>query len=173
MRLLKFAGASGTGLALDYAIYTVLCELGLAAGVANLVSASAGVTFVFLVSAHRIFETSDHFLVRLFAVYAVYQVIAIVAASWLVGTMTGVFAGAYLLGKTVVLPLTFGSNYLFTSWLLGAEVAPERPQAVTEEAVGGDERDRQRAGEDLADAEHLDHERQQPEVQQQPAALHG
>jgi putative flippase GtrA len=120
MRLAKFAGASGLGLLLDYAVYTVLCEAGLAAGVANLISASVGVTFVFLVSAHRIFDSSDHFLLRLFVIYAVYQVVAIVAASWLVDTMTGVFDGRYLLGKTVVLPLTFGANYLFTSWLFTA-----------------------------------------------------
>jgi hypothetical protein len=117
IEIAKFAGASGAGLLLDYAIYTALCEAGLAAGWANLISASVGVTFVFLVSAHRIFDSTGHFLTRLFVVYALYQVVAVAAASGLVGAMTDVFDGQYLLGKTVVLPLTFTSNYLFMAWL--------------------------------------------------------
>ena len=31
-RILQFAGVSGTGLALDYAVYTALCSAGLHAG---------------------------------------------------------------------------------------------------------------------------------------------
>jgi hypothetical protein len=126
IEIAKFAGASGAGLLLDYAIYTALCEAGLPAGWANLISASAGVTFVFLVSAHRIFDSTGHFLTRLFAVYALYQVVAVTAASALVGTMTGVFDGQYLLGKTVVLPLTFTANYVFMAWLM----TPRRRETV-------------------------------------------
>ena len=77
-------------------------------------------TFVFLVSAHRIFEgDGDRFLGRLFATYAVYQVIAILLASVAVDAATSLFGGAYLAGKLAVLPFTFTANFLFTSWLLG------------------------------------------------------
>ena len=127
LEILKFAGASGAGLLLDYAIYTALCEAGLPAGWANLISASAGVTFVFLVSAHRIFDATGHFLTRLFVVYALFQLVAVTAASALVGTMTAVLDGQYLLGKTAVLPLTFTANYLFMAWLM----TPLRRRAVT------------------------------------------
>jgi putative flippase GtrA len=121
-RIVKFAGVSGAGLCLDYAVYSLLCASGVAAGWANLVSASLGVTFVFVVSARRIFAASDeHFMLGLFAVYALYQVCAVSAASWLVGEATHLLDGQFLLGKTLVLPLSFTANYLFMSWLFGAK----------------------------------------------------
>lgn len=128
MRLVKFAGASGLGLTLDVALYTVLCAAGVEPGIANLLSATLGVTTVFLLSAHSIFDSADHFLLRLFAAYAVYQVLAIAAASWAVDAMTEVFDGRYLLGKAVVLPATFAANYLFMHWLFSER---SREEAVT------------------------------------------
>jgi hypothetical protein len=119
-QILKFAGASGAGLCLDYAIYTVLCARGVPAGWANLVSAGAGVTFVFTISARRIFASADRILLGLFAAYAVYQVVAVSTASWAVGEATQLLGGRYLLGKTLVLPLSFTANYLFMSWLFSA-----------------------------------------------------
>lgn len=122
--VLKFAGASGAGLILDFAVYTALNEAGLRAGVANLVSAACGVTLVFLLSAHRIFEgAGDRFLGRLFAAYAGYQVVAIALASLAVDGVTSLLDGAYLAGKLAVLPFTFAANYAFTSRLL----SPRRP----------------------------------------------
>jgi hypothetical protein len=120
VRIVKFAGVSGAGLCLDYAVYSLLCASGVPAGWANLVSAGLGVTFVFAVSARRIFASDGHFLLGLFAVYALYQVAAVSAASWLVGEFTHLLDGRYLLGKTLVLPLSFSANYLFMSWLFGA-----------------------------------------------------
>ena len=128
VRILKFAGVSGAGLCLDYAVYSALCASGVPAGWANLVSAGLGVSFVFAVSARRIFASEDHFLLGLFAVYALYQVAAVSAASWLVGEATHVLDGRYLLGKTLVLPLSFTANYLFMSWLFGAR---RRTEPVT------------------------------------------
>ena len=119
-RIVKFAGVSGAGLCLDYAIYTALCASGLDAGGANLVSAGTGVTFVFAVSARRIFEASDRFLLGLFAVYAAYQLAAGSAASWAVHETTHLLDGRYLLGKALVLPLSFSANYVFMSWLFSA-----------------------------------------------------
>jgi putative flippase GtrA len=119
-RIIKFAGVSGAGLCLDYAVYSLLCASGVEAGWANLVSASLGVTFVFVVSARRIFAGSDRFLLGLFAIYAGYQLLAVSAASWLVGEATHLLDGRYLIGKTLVLPLSFTANYLFMSWLFGA-----------------------------------------------------
>ena len=120
LRFLQFFGASLGGLMLDFTAYTLLCESGMQPGFANLISASTGVTFVFLVSAHRIFDSSDHFLGRLFVFYAVYQAVTIVCASWLVDTMTEVFGGRYLLGKAVVLPLTFALNFFVVSKMFSA-----------------------------------------------------
>lgn len=119
-RLLQFAGVSGTGLALDYGIYTLLCEGGMAAGWANLISATVGVTFVFFASARRIFVTQHRNLERLFLVYLLYQAGAVSAASWAVGAATAMLDGRYILGKTLILPLSFTANYLFMGWLLTA-----------------------------------------------------
>lgn len=119
-RIVKFAGVSGAGLCLDYAVYTLLCTSGLDAGVANLVSAACGVTFVFVVSSRRVFASSGHFLLGLFAAYALYQVAAISLASYAVHGATALLGGRFLLGKTVVLPFSFTANYLFMSWLFGA-----------------------------------------------------
>ena len=116
-RLIQFAGASGAGLALDYAIYTALAASGMDAGWANAVSATAAVSFVFVVSARRIFESGDRFLVTPFLMYALYQVIAVGAASWAVAVMTDAFDGRYLLGKTVIVPVSFLANFVFMSWL--------------------------------------------------------
>jgi putative flippase GtrA len=119
-RIVKFAGVSGAGLCLDYAVYALLCASGLDAGWANLISASLGVTFVFVVSARRIFAASEHFLLGLFAIYALYQVAAVSAASWAVGEATHLLDGRYLIGKTLILPFSFTANYLFMTWLFSA-----------------------------------------------------
>lgn len=127
MRVVRFAGVSGAGLLLDYVIYTVLCEAGLAAGWANLISAATAVTFVFVVSARHIFEAPSGFLVRPFVLYAGYQAVAVCLASAAVGGMTTLLDGRYLLGKTVVLPLSFTANYLFMSWLFASRTTRSAP----------------------------------------------
>jgi putative flippase GtrA len=119
-RIVKFAGVSGAGLCLDYAVYTALCSGGLDAGIANLISAAGGVTFVFIVSARHIFGSGEGFLLRLFGLYAAYQVVAIALASGAVHEATVLLGGRYLLGKTAILPFSFTANYLFMSWLFAA-----------------------------------------------------
>jgi putative flippase GtrA len=121
-RFLPFALVSAAGLGLDYLVYTLLCGGGLEPEWANLVSASAAVTFVFVASARRIFQARDRFLVRPFVIYLAYQALAVGAASWAVGAMTDVFDGRYILGKTVVVPASFMANFLFMSWLFSTRL---------------------------------------------------
>jgi putative flippase GtrA len=120
-RLLRFALVSGTGLVLDTAVFLALVRLGLLAGYANLISASMAVTFVYFVSTKRVFEYAGRFLLGLFLIYCVYQVLAVSAASWTVGAL--VAAGFVpLLAKVLILPVTFLANYLFMAFLTGAKV---------------------------------------------------
>ena len=63
-------------------------------------------------------------MLRLFALYAAYQVIAIALASGAVHEATLLFNGRYLLGKTVILPFSFTANYLFMSWLFARSRTP-------------------------------------------------
>lgn len=117
--VIRFALVSGTGLTIDFAIYTALCLAGMSAGAANLISAAVAVTFVYLVAGRHIFRATGRDMTRLFWAYVVWQAFAVPAASLAVELATDAFDGKYLLGKTVVLPFTFGANYLFTNWLLG------------------------------------------------------
>jgi putative flippase GtrA len=128
-RILQFAAVSGTGLVLDYTVYTLLCLGGMAAGWANLISATCGVTFVFFAAARRIFFAEHRNLSRQFGVYLLYQALAVSAASWAVGAATDAFGGRYLLGKTVILPLSFTANYLFMGWLLSNDRNEAEPAA--------------------------------------------
>jgi putative flippase GtrA len=128
-RILQFAAVSGTGLVLDYTVYTLLCLGGMAAGWANLISATCGVTFVFFASARRIFFAEHRNLSRQFGVYLLYQALAVSAASLAVGAATDAFGGRYLLGKTVILPLSFTANYLFMGWLLSNDRNEAEPAA--------------------------------------------
>jgi hypothetical protein len=103
-----------------------------------------GVTFVYLVSARHVFRSQRTDLHRLFVLYAVYQVAAVALASGAVEAITNALDGAYLLGKTAVLPVTFTANFLFMSWLLRDRAATRPadgltapgPEAVRPDGVG-------------------------------------
>jgi putative flippase GtrA len=127
--VVRFGGASGLGLLLDYAIYTALHELGVPAGVANLFSASAGVTFVYVVSLRHVFAHLGAVSSRgTFLRYLAWQACAVPAASLAVGLLESALDGKFLLAKTLVLPFSFAANYLFMHWLLSRSAA--RAQAA-------------------------------------------
>lgn len=119
-RLLRFALTSGAGLALDIAVYTALNKLGVRAGIANLVSASCGVTFVFVVSARHVFSVRPDWR-RDFSLYVAWQATSIAGSSLLVDLLTSLLDGAYLAAKLLVLPVTFVSNFLVVSRIFRAE----------------------------------------------------
>lgn len=129
--IVRFGGTSGLGLLLDYAIYTALHEAGLPAGVANLFSASAGVTFVYFVSLRHVFGHLGVPARGTFLRYLCWQVCAVPAASLAVGLLESALDGRFLIAKTLVLPFSFGANYLFMHWLLsrGARRAGDVPAA--------------------------------------------
>ncbi|MGE0830306.1 MAG: hypothetical protein AB7O04_13275 [Hyphomonadaceae bacterium] len=116
-RVAGFAALSGTGLAIDVGVFSGLVALGLRAGFANIVSAGLAVTFVYFSAAKGIFRYQGHFLVSLFALYACYQVAAVLAASFAVDRLV-VLGIAPILAKFLILPVTFSANYLFMSFLL-------------------------------------------------------
>lgn len=128
-RFLAFALVSGMGLTLDVAIYWTLCHEGLRPGIANLISAGCGVTFVFFAASRKVFETErDGFLLGPFALYAGYQVVAISLASLAVDALDRLYDGHYLLAKLTILPVTLAVNFLVTQRLLtpAAEKARRR-----------------------------------------------
>ena len=126
-KVVGFAILSAAGLAIDMGVFWVLVTLGLRAGFANLISASLAVTFVYFSSAKSIFSYHGGFLLRLFLLYAAYQVVAVLAASLAVDQLVVALGLAPLLAKVAILPVTFSANFLFMTFLLRAP----RPVAGT------------------------------------------
>lgn len=114
-RVVGFALVSGAGLAIDFGLFLTLVELlNVRPGPANFISAAAAVTLVYFVSARRVFDYRGRFLLPLFALYVVYQVLAVAIASFAVDWLAAnIFAPA--IAKLVILPLTFTANFLFMS----------------------------------------------------------
>ncbi|MDQ8043156.1 MAG: GtrA family protein [Solirubrobacteraceae bacterium] len=118
VRIIRFGWVSLVGLVCDYAIYALLhAGAGLPAGVANLFSATVGITVVYFLSLRQLFShlptPPRATLVR----YLAYQAVAVPLASVAVGALES-WLNAFLLAKTLVLPVSFASNYLFMHWLL-------------------------------------------------------
>ncbi len=111
-----FAAVSGAGLAADILIFLGLIELGLSALLANAISATCAVTWVYFASVKRIFSYRGQFLVRLFVAYLIYQALAVLAASGAVELLASTVLSP-LAAKLMILPITFTANYAFMAWL--------------------------------------------------------
>jgi putative flippase GtrA len=115
-RAVRYGLVSGAGLVLDIALFLILVGAGLGPFAANIISSATGLTFVYCASVRRIFRYDGRFIVPLFAVYLLYHVCGTLAVSAAISTV--VHAGvAPALAKVGILPVTFGANYLFMSWL--------------------------------------------------------
>ena len=115
-RAFHYGLVSGMGLALDIALFLVLVGAGVGPFAANLVSSGSALTFVYLASVRRVFRYDGHFIVPLFAAYALYHVCGTLAVSWVISAL--VHAGiAPAMAKVGILPVTFATNYVFMSWL--------------------------------------------------------
>jgi putative flippase GtrA len=125
-RLVKFAGASGLGVCLDYLVYGVLAGSGVTPALAYVAGATTGLTFVFALSLRHVFEATDRFRWGMFWTYAAYQAVSVAAGAGAVEELTHAFDGRYLLAKLCVLPVTFATNYLFMAWLVGERTLPTR-----------------------------------------------
>jgi putative flippase GtrA len=115
-KLARFALVSGLGLVIDVGVFLLLLEFSLRTGYANLVSAATAVTFVYFVSTRHVFAYHGRFLMHLFAVYAVYQIAAVTAASWAVDFIARMGA-VPIIAKALILPVTFSANYIFMDFL--------------------------------------------------------
>lgn len=149
-RLPRFAIVSGIGWLIDLGVMLSLVQFGLDAGRANILGASCGVTFVFFAAQQQIFRSAHGFRVRALALYAGCQIVAILAASGLVGLMasllqpaateTAAWLSAWIAtlstalppsphfaaaaaAKAFVTPITLYANFLFMSWLLEGQAS--------------------------------------------------
>ena len=114
----SFGLISGLGLLLDMVIFYLICFVTEYVFMANLLSASAAVSFVFFASVRRVFFYQKDKLWDKFLWYLVYNCIAIVVASLCVHVIAGLGVQP-LLAKVVIIPATFLANFFFMNWLLG------------------------------------------------------
>ncbi len=115
-RVMKFAVVSGTGLALDFAVFLALTGIAFSSFAANAVSGTCAVTFVYFASVRSIFSYGGRFLLGLFVAYLAYQAIGVTAASLAVAFLSANLV-APVVAKLLILPVTFSCNYLFMSLL--------------------------------------------------------
>lgn len=114
--VIGFGAVSGVGLALDVGLFLILIRAGLAPTIANLISATSAVTFVYFASVYRVFSYEGQFLLPLFGAYLGYQAAAVTAASLAVGYLSRQWMPPPL-AKLAILPLTFSANFLFMAFL--------------------------------------------------------
>lgn len=115
MSVVRFAGVSATGLALDLSLFAVLAHAGARPGIANVVSATFAVAFVYFASVRRVFAYGGSHVLPLYGVYCAYQILAIGAASWAVDTLATLLGA--IVAKLAILPATFFANYAFMRYI--------------------------------------------------------
>jgi len=139
---LSFAAISGTGWLIDMGLTMASVQLGLSPFFGSAIGAATAVTFVYVVS--RLFVMGDRQIggATDFALYVVWQVVAIAAASALVAALAHLLAPlvaaigtldalavASGLAKVLVTPLTLIANFLFLRWLTTRGSAARRGEA--------------------------------------------
>ncbi len=146
---LSFSVVSGGGWLIDVAIAVLLVGYGFSPFIASVVGAGTAVTFVYILSRLVIFSRQKLGTLNDYAIYALWQVFAILAASFLVALIAFfaepfasqiMFAGNNLskdmldplaiatgIGKLLVTPFTLAANFLFIRWLANCTHIPEKP----------------------------------------------
>jgi len=116
-KLISFAAISLIALVADFCLFLLLFHVvGLRADVANFISAIATCAIAYFTSTKHIFAYRGGFLVSLFLVYLVYQLVLLTTVSWAVGFLVGLGLTAAL-AKALTVPVTFCSNYLMIQFL--------------------------------------------------------
>lgn len=124
-QILEFLGISGIGWLMDFAVYSVLTMLGVAAGIANFFSAIPAVTFVFFFATKKTFAQNERGIPLgwKYAVYVLYQFVLLVGVSYLNQTLFDLLRGVLtegtllyqycaLLTKIMITPITMLCNFL-------------------------------------------------------------
>ena len=128
LKLISFAAISGIALIADFCLFLLLVHFSdLPVDVATFVSAMSCCAFAFFTSTKRIFDYHGQFLMGLFLIYLVYQILLLSTVSWAVGFFVGLGLTAAF-AKALTVPVTFCSNYLMIRFLSrprGAQIKAE------------------------------------------------
>ena len=115
-RIMRFALVSGTGLAIDIVVFIGLIAGGTSAFLGNALSSAMAVTFVYYAALRGVFRYDGRANVQMLLAYILYQIGGIIMSSWAVSALiTHQLSPA--ISKVLILPVTFGANYLFMLWL--------------------------------------------------------
>ncbi|WP_426345325.1 GtrA family protein [Alcaligenes sp. HNGD-HTN06] len=115
--IMRFGLVSGFGWLIDFVLFTTLTSIQTPVWLANIIGATTAVTFVFFASIKRIFQYDGHYLIKNLVVYLIYQVIAILLASFIIDLITSIAQIKPIYSKIIVTPFTFYANFQFMSYL--------------------------------------------------------
>ena len=127
MQAVRFFGISGIGWLIDFTIFLLLTECGgMKVVYANMSSSVPAITFVFVISTHKIFTTRPNGLPlwRKYAIYILYQIALVLVVSWIGEGLyhllsettimsTALFAhNLKLICKILITPVTMTANFI-------------------------------------------------------------
>ena len=127
--MLKFFGVSVLGWIIDFSIYNLLIYLfDINIGVINVISSLIGVTFIFIFSTRKIFETSGKFDIKIkYVIYILYQIILILFVSRLLPIFRDYLLSfdistfnqyASAIAKVMVTPITASLNFIVMKFII-------------------------------------------------------
>lgn len=126
----RYFWVAGAGFVFDLLTFTILNYLvGLSPMISNVASGTVGVTWVYFVSAKRIFQYRGRWLYPKFIAYVAYNVAAILLASALIAALAAWLVLPALLVKVVIVPVQFFMNYFILSAILRAFDGRSHPPA--------------------------------------------
>lgn len=132
LQALRFFAVSGTGWILDFSLYIILTNfLNFNVAYANMVSCIPAVTFVFIVSTHKIFDynKSQVPLIGKYLIYFLYQLVLVFCVSWLGQAIFLWLSSTYLMRiaiiashlklicKIIITPVTMTVNFFVMKYL--------------------------------------------------------
>ena len=127
-QIFGFIGVSGIGWIIDFTIYTVLTSIvEVPVFYANMISSVPAITFVFMISTHKIFSKGEKLPLSVkYILYLLYQLILVTAVSAIAGRLAlwiaGLFAGklgtiSKILAKICITPITMAVNFVVMKFM--------------------------------------------------------
>ena len=128
-QMLKFFGVSVLGWIIDFSIYNLFIFLfNVNISVINVISSLIGVTFIFIFSTRKIFESSGkHSIKTKYVIYVLYQVILILSVSRLLPIfrdylisfdISAINQYVNAIAKVMVTPITASLNFVVMKFVI-------------------------------------------------------
>lgn len=128
-QMLKFFGVSVLGWLIDFSIYNLIIFLfDMNISVINVISSLIGVTFIFIFSTRKIFESSGKHSIRTkYVIYIVYQIILILSVSRLLPVfreyllsfdISFIMNYSNVIAKVMITPITASINFIVMKFVI-------------------------------------------------------